>query len=355
MPPSTAATDDGGPTIGVYHPAAGSRSSGGVVVFVQETVPELASSRPTYLYTNPGPFARELSTSRAHVLPVGREESGRLRSAGTAAIRRLTSGSIAESVAFFAAARADGTLDHIEETIDVLFTHDAIDTLLLSNGTDVPVVRLYHAFYGQGAAGNLVGRLSRPAATVANSQQTAETLADAIGHEVDGIAYPGVNLETFSPSGPHAFETDTPVVLFVGLITEAKGAFDLLEAFAELSTNAELLLVGRGDRNRVRRECAALGIESSVTLAGEVDHSALPRYYRAADIVSLPTHNETFGMVNLEAMACGTAVLTTDLPGIRQYATDGRSCLLVPPGDVDRLAKLLKTLVASPSLRRELG
>lgn len=354
MPPSTAA-DDSGPTIGVYHPAAGSRSSGGVVVFVQETVPELAASRPTYLYTDPGPFAHELSTSDAHIVPVGAEQPGRLRSAGTAAVRRLTSGSIAESVAFFAAARADGTLDHIEEMVDVLFTHDAIDTLLLSNGIDVPVVRLYHSFYGPGAAGNLVERLSRPAATVANSQQTAETLADVLGLDVDGIAYPGVDLETFSLTGPRAFETDVPVVLFVGLLTEAKGVFDLLAAFARLSTDAELLLVGRGDRDRVRRESMALGIEPSVTLAGEVAHGSLPRYYRAADVVCLPTHNETVGMVNLEAMACGTAVLTTDLPGIRQYATDGESSLLVPPGNVDQLAERLETLVSSPTVRRELG
>jgi glycosyltransferase involved in cell wall biosynthesis len=270
-------------------------------------------------------------------------------------VRRLTSGSIAESVAFFAAARADGTLDHIEETVDVLFTHDAIDTLLLSNGVDVPVIRLYHSFYGRSATGNLVGQLSRPAATIANSQQTAKTLADALGHKVDGIAYPGVDVETFSPTGPRAFEADIPVVLFVGLLTEAKGTFDLLKAFAQLTTDAKLLLVGRGDRDRVRRERSALGIESSVTLAGEVAHSSLPRYYRAADVVCLPTHNETVGMVNLEAMACGTAVLTTDLPGIRQYATDGESSLLVPPGDIDRLAECLETLVSSPTLRQRLG
>ncbi|MFC5970139.1 glycosyltransferase family 4 protein [Halomarina salina] len=353
---ATAGSVDDEFTVGVYHPAAGVRSSGGVVVFVQESVPELAALRPTTLVTRDGDPARALATSDADLVTVPRETSRSRAGAATVDLsERVASWSVAESVAFFLDAWGDGTLERVEEEVDVLLTHDAIDTLLLTNRLDVPVVRVYHSFDGAGAGGNLVGRLSRPAATVANSRVNARTLASELGVEVDGVAYPGVDVETFSPSVAPAFERDEVVVLFVGLLTEAKGVFDLVRAFASLSTAAELVLVGRGNEERVAEAARALGIEDSVTFAGEVSHADLPGYYRAADVLCLPTHNETFGMVNLEAMACGTPVVTSDLPGVRQYATDGESALLVPPGDVERLAARLDTVVSSPELRRELG
>ena len=131
--------------------------------------------------------------------------------------------------------------------------------------------------------------------------------------------------------------------------------FDLLRAFEPLADDARLVLVGRGDEQRVRRRVGELGIGDAVTVDGEVPNDQLPGYYTAADVFCLPSYTESFGLVNLEAMACGTPVVTTDIPGISTYATDDETASLTTPGDIDGLRNALDTLVSAPARRERLG
>ncbi|MFB6131407.1 MAG: glycosyltransferase family 4 protein [Salinigranum sp.] len=342
----------------MFHPTAGSTSASGTAVFVTETVRELARRQPAYLYTQRGRLSADLRRSAVEVVEIERDPYWeRLRRfAGRLPVNlRRISAQLSSSTSVFVNALLDGTVAHIERNVDVLFTHHMGEAMFLSNVVDVPVVRVMHGCRLVGIGAKTVPRVSRLAGTVANSRQTAAEMSEKLGNDADGIVYPGVRAEEFDPGRTPAFERDGFVVMFVGRFHESKGVYDLLEAFARLPEEARLSLVGRGDAERLRERIDSLGIGERVTVEGEVAHDRLPHYYVAADVACLPSHYESFGMANLEAMACGTPVVTTDLPGIREYATHGRTSLLVPPGDVDALAEGLSRLMASAELRERLG
>jgi glycosyltransferase involved in cell wall biosynthesis len=341
-------------TIGMYHPKAGTRNSGGVSTFVRETVKRLPEFGQAYLYTESGDRTDELEASGVTVVETSPTDR-RVVPTGLESLAERVPQEIAESLRFFASAARNGTIGHIDRHVDVLYTHGLADTLLLANAVDARVVRLFHALERAGVGGKSMRYLSPSAGVVANSRQTAAEITDKLGYDVDGIVYPGVDVEAFAPDSAPAFERDERVVLYVGRFVEQKGVFDLVEAFEAVADEAHLVLVGRGDERRLRRQIADLGIEASVTVEGTVPHERLPGYYAACDVFCLPSYYETFGLVNLEAMATGKPVLTTDVPGIEAYATHGETCWLVDPGDVEAIADGLRTLLESPALRERLG
>ena len=103
-----------------------------------------------------------------------------------------------------------------------------------------------------------------------------------------------------------------------------------------------LLVIG-GDKNcqdevnRLRRLSKSLKIESSVTFLGLVEQEKLPYFYSAADICVFPSHYESFGLVALESLACGTPVVATDVGGIRSVVRDGETGYIV----LDNVPQLL--------------
>jgi D-inositol-3-phosphate glycosyltransferase len=162
------------------------------------------------------------------------------------------------------------------------------------------------------------------------------------------------------------------VILFVGRIEPLKGIDTLLRAMAlvapqiprwqeELSvviiggapgagaeqTNAEL-----GRLQQLRTE---LGIEDLVTFQGAQDQDTLASYYSAAEMVVMPSHYESFGMVALEAMACGTPVVASKVGGLAFSVQDGETGFLVPGGDAAALAARIQQLLTDDQLRRRLG
>ena len=345
-------------SIGMFHPVAGDTSASGVAVFNREVTAQLAELQPTYLYTGYESLSDELGDSDVDIVRLSPNSSwSRLQSIADRTPFTLRALSEQFSASFSAVMNGvlDGTLDHIERHVDVLFTHHVGETILLSNLVDVPVVRMLHGFENAGLGAKTELYLSNVAATVANSRQTAEQFSAELGRDVDEIVHPGVRVERFTPYAPAAFERDGPVVMFVGRFDRAKGISDLLEAFSTLPDDVHLSLVGGNAGAGIRRLIDTLDVGDRVTVTGEVPHEQLPQYYAAADVFCLPTKREGFGMVNLEAMACATPVVTTDLPGIRTYATDGENCLLVRPGDVDALSMQLSRLLSSPDLRERLG
>jgi glycosyltransferase involved in cell wall biosynthesis len=152
------------------------------------------------------------------------------------------------------------------------------------------------------------------------------------------------------------------VVLFAGAMDAAhhlKGGLpQLLKAIACLGNpNIVLLLVGGGEKIPAYAALAReLGIGEQTKFAGWISCEAMGRYYAAADIVVQPSVLfEPFGMVAIEAMACGKPVIASNLPGVRSVVSDGEDGLLVRPGDVEDLAKKIQMLLDDPQRRREMG
>ena len=128
----------------------------------------------------------------------------------------------------------------------------------------------------------------------------------------------------------------------------------MLRALADLP-DVSAILVGTGELvPSYERLAVDLGLGRRVVFAGRVDKDALPAYYRAADLLVLPseTAGEAFGMVLLEAMACGRAVVASDLPGVRSVVSHGRDGLLVPPRNVDALGAAITEVARMPAEAR---
>jgi len=162
------------------------------------------------------------------------------------------------------------------------------------------------------------------------------------------------------------------VVLFVGRIEPLKGIDVLLEAFRELlaggavNRSSVCLAIIGGDAEtspeRMNAEMARLqalareyALGDSVRFLGQRDQDTLPYYYSAAEAVVVPSEYESFGLVALEAMACGAAVIASETGGLAFLIKDGENGFHVPAGSAPALAEKLALLLADPQLRQRIG
>jgi glycosyltransferase involved in cell wall biosynthesis len=152
------------------------------------------------------------------------------------------------------------------------------------------------------------------------------------------------------------------IVLFVGALDRAhyfKGIAILLQALSRLQDrDIHLLVVGDGDlRSKYQQDAARWGLKEQVTFCGRVSDGELPRYYACSDLLVLPsiTMGEAFGVVLLEAMACGKPVVASNLPGVRSVVSDGEDGLLVGAGDVGDLADKMRMLLDDAQRRCGMG
>lgn len=150
-----------------------------------------------------------------------------------------------------------------------------------------------------------------------------------------------------------------PILLFVGRLEPLKGLDALMRAVALLPPSVLLLVVGgeedHAGRRSLRDLARSLGVEERVRFQPAVPHPTLPLWYNAADICIIPSLYETFGMVALEAMACGLPVVATKVGGLQETIVDGVSGVLFWPPRADVLAHRLTELLADEQLRRRLG
>ena len=150
------------------------------------------------------------------------------------------------------------------------------------------------------------------------------------------------------------------IILFVGRIVPIKGIDKLLMALNHLENIERLrLLVIGGDKNcqdevnRLRRLSKSLKIESSVTFLGLVEQEKLPYFYSAADICVFPSHYESFGLVALESLACGTPVVATDVGGIRSVVRDGETGYIVLDNVPQLLAEKITLALSTPRAKTD--
>lgn len=162
---------------------------------------------------------------------------------------------------------------------------------------------------------------------------------------------------------------DRRIVLFVGRIEPLKGLDSLLRAVALIRDGTELKLhlmviggepeVGEermdSEMRRLLQLTAELKIENEVTYLGRRDQDTLQYFYSAAEVVVMPSHYESFGMVALEAMACGTPVIASETGGLMFLVQDGQTGFHVPTAMPAALAERLVTLLEDPELRGRLG
>jgi colanic acid/amylovoran biosynthesis glycosyltransferase len=158
---------------------------------------------------------------------------------------------------------------------------------------------------------------------------------------------------------PEATATDGSRLLFVGRLDRIKGLGPLLEAVADLHRQDRpltLMLVGDGpDRQWAEQRAADLGIGTAVEFLGYRSPGEIADLLAAADIFVLPSFAEGVPVVLMEAMAAHLPVVTTSVGGITELVEHGRSGLVVPPGDVDRLVDAIAELADDPARRVELG
>lgn len=197
------------------------------------------------------------------------------------------------------------------------------------------------------------------------------------------IVPPGVNLDLFRPipleearihvGTPCEPCEETHVLLYVGRMDPLKGVDDLLRALPHVaqylgpdwSCRTCLALIGgdaessdaslRREMDRLIQLKENLGIGELAAFLGRRDQDELPYYYSAADVSVVPSHYESFGMVALESLACGTPVVASRVGGLTHIVEDGLNGFLVPRGDPETLASRISHLLEDCRLRRRMG
>ena len=190
------------------------------------------------------------------------------------------------------------------------------------------------------------------------------------------IIPPGVDLEHFYPIPSDeaklfvGLKPDDRMVLFVGRIEPLKGVETLIRAMSRLRLTSahrpvHLAIIGgepdaspdeiSTEMRRLQRLCDELSVDQTVVFLGKRRQDTLQYYYSAAEVVVLPSHYESFGMVALEAMACGTPVIASDVGGLGFLVQDGATGFTVPDDDPDLLLGKLSLLLGDRRLGQRMG
>ena len=213
----------------------------------------------------------------------------------------------------------------------------------------------------------LVATLDRVVAATAYEQRLLRQIYRVSPASVAVIPL-GVDPARFHP-GPRdaarraiGLPAEDRVILAVGRIEPLKGLDILIRAVAQLTdrTNVHLLIVGgdeqaRPEFDRLEAIAREVGVLDHVTFAGAVDHHRLPDYYRAADLVVMPSFTESFGLVAVEAMASAIPVVASRVGGLASTIADGRTGYLIPWRCPEPFAEKIELLLRNRPLRDALG
>jgi D-inositol-3-phosphate glycosyltransferase len=208
---------------------------------------------------------------------------------------------------------------------------------------------------------------------IANTDAEAASLVSLYSACPDNVhvVSPGVDLYTFTPGAGRAaardvvgLPQDALVITFVGRIQPHKGPELLIRATSEMIKHSPQLrpklvvnIIGgasganTSEVERMKELVAWLGISDVVQFAPPVPRADLPQWYRAADLVCVPSYSESFGLVALEAQACGTPVVATAVGGLRTAVADGISGVLVDGHDPRAWSSVLARLIQEPQRR----
>jgi D-inositol-3-phosphate glycosyltransferase len=248
--------------------------------------------------------------------------------------------------------------------VHTMHTMARVKNLNLAEGeTPEPMIRVQGETQVVAAAQALVANTDAEAASLVS-------LYDACPDIVHVVA-PGVDLYTFTPGQGRSaaravvgLPQDLLVVTFVGRIQPHKGPEVLIRATNELVKHSPLLrnklivnvIGGASGANteevdRLKELATWLAIDDVVRFAPPVARGDLAQWYRAADLVVVPSYSESFGLVALEAQACGTPVVATAVGGLRTAVADGISGVLVDGHDPKAWSSVIARLLQEPQRR----
>jgi len=214
------------------------------------------------------------------------------------------------------------------------------------------------------------------AATEAERSQLE--LLYGINHQKVSIVPPGVDTHHFYPIPPDeakeaiGISPQDRMAVFVGRIEPLKGVDTLIRAMAIVKKTCKqfvcphyLVIIGgdpeghpereEGEMGRLQELTRSLGLDEIVLFLGKRGQDTLPYYYSAAEVVVMPSHYESFGMVALEAMACGTPVIASQVGGLAYLVKDGETGFFVPAQDPEALAEKLRLIFVEHGLRARMG
>ncbi|GAA0327647.1 glycosyltransferase [Actinoallomurus spadix] len=264
---------------------------------------------------------------------------------------------------------------------DIVHAHFWMSGLAALGGArdhGVPVVQTFHALgrvkrrYQRDADTSPAGRVRLEGQVGRDATAVVATCTDEV-RELGAYGVPpdrvfvvpcGVDTERFRPDGPVS-ERDgaRPRVLTVGRLVPRKGVDTLLEAMRRVP-DADLLIAGGPERSRLGDDPEArrlmslaeeYGVTDRVVFLGRVAHDEIPALVRSADVVVSVPWYEPFGIVPIEAMACGVPVVASAVGGHLDTVLDGVTGLRVPPRRPDELAASLRRLLGDAGLRRSLS
>jgi len=371
--------------------APGGKQTGGMNVYVRELMRQLgrrgvlvdaytrseSAAIPHVPDTDLGPNVRVIHVVAGEESPVSKESIWREREAFV-----------------------QGVLEHMARedlTYDVYHAHYWMSGWVAEQLAAIhpaPIVQMFHTLgalkdlaVGGGGPSDLPERqpveaeiMRRADALVAATTIDREHMVAYYGADPERIHVipPGVDLEVFHPLPREvAFAAlgEDPcqrMILFVGRMDPVKGLDTLLRALATILDrdpavleDACLVIAGGDkveDQPRMDAEMARidalrrdLGLGELVRFVGSLPQDTLPYWYNAAEFVVVPSRYESFGLVALEAMACGAPVIASDVGGLSTLVRDGRTGFLVPDNDPQALADKLAPLLALPEIRDTLG
>lgn len=270
------------------------------------------------------------------------------------------------------------------EPFDVLHSHYWISGAVghrLKHELDLPLVGTFHTLARTKAAAGITDDPRQRAQVeretiaccdrmIASTPDECSELVAAYAAEPDRVEVipPGVDHAIFSPGDPESarrrlgLPTDRPVLLFVGRIQPLKGVDLAIRVLALLRDQRAVLVIvggpsgaeGVAEAERLRNLARGLGVEDRVRWELPHPHEALADWYRAADVCLMPSRTESFGLVALEAAACGTPVVAANVGGLRSLIDDGHTGFLVAGRAGHDFAVPVERLLGTPGLVGEM-
>jgi len=283
---------------------------------------------------------------------------------------------------------ADGVLAHLtgDDAADALHANYWLSGVAghrLKHELDLPLVSTFHTLARVKAeTGDAEPQRRTDAeaqvigcsdAILANCTAEASQLVRLYGADPDRIEIvpPGVVHAFFSPGDragaraalSHLGPFPGPVLLFVGRIQPLKGLDVAVQALAELDDADAVLVVvggasgagGQAEIDRIQKLAASRGVSERVRFADPQPHHMLSTFYRAADAVLVPSRSESFGLVALEAAACGTPVVAAAVGGLRTLVDHGHTGFLVEGRDATHYAARAERILRDPALAHSLS
>lgn len=252
-----------------------------------------------------------------------------------------------------------------ENDFDVLHIHEPNApslSMLAMKIAQGPIVATFHTSTTKSLVlstfqGVLQPYLEKISGRIAVSELARRWQVESLGS--DAVEIPnGVDVPAFANARPiDGYPRAGGTVLFLGRYDEPRKGMDTLigalPTLAERHPDLEVLVVGRGDEDRLRKEAGRYA--KHLRLLGQVTDAEKASAMRSADVYCAPNlGGESFGIVLVEALAAGTAVVASELDAFRRVLRDGAAGLLVPIGDAAALADALDTVLSDPDRRRAL-